>query len=226
MPAAYWPHPAPSGRRGALAPLAWVVALLLLLAAALAALPAPGSTRRAGRRGSRAASGDQRLPRRAGNGAPRRRRATDRRRGGDGSLPRRARGGGRGGRGHQPARGRRRPDRRQPPGLRAAARRADDPGARPDAPALLVGRQPRVRQGRGRAAPPAVRRLRAGQEQRPVCLDDRSGGARPGHGLLSRGGLPVPRRQRASTPPAASHCSRPTRSSGWTVCRSGSSAWC
>src|SRR5258708_32156727 len=43
MPAAHWPHPPPTDRRGALAPRAWVVALLLLLAAALAALPAPAA---------------------------------------------------------------------------------------------------------------------------------------------------------------------------------------
>jgi 5'-nucleotidase len=43
MPAARWPHPPLSGRRAALAPLTWVVALLLLLAAALATLPVPAA---------------------------------------------------------------------------------------------------------------------------------------------------------------------------------------
>src|SRR3954466_12077351 len=43
MPPARWPHPPPTGRRGAPAPLGWGVALLLLLAAALAALPVPAA---------------------------------------------------------------------------------------------------------------------------------------------------------------------------------------
>jgi 5'-nucleotidase len=43
MPAAYWTQPPPTGRRVPPAPRAWIVGLLLLVAASLAALPAPAA---------------------------------------------------------------------------------------------------------------------------------------------------------------------------------------